>query len=50
MKAYLLSLGSVIDDVSHNEWQQFSYVVYTSGEGTISSSRTRGLPSFARML
>ena len=49
MKTYLLSLGSIIDDVSHNEWQQFSYVVYTSGESAISSRRTRGLSSFARM-
>ena len=49
IEAYLLSLRGIIDDVSHDGRQQFSYVVYTSSKGSISCSRARGLPSFTRM-
>ena len=49
MKAYLLSLGSIVYNVSHDGWQQFSYVIYAGSERAISSSRARGLPSLACM-
>ena len=48
--AYLLILRSVVDDVGHQDGQQFRHSVDTSGESPISRGTSRWLTGLASCL
>lgn len=45
--AYLLIVGCVVYDIGHQNWQEFSHSIDTSGEGAIGCGVARRLSSLA---